>query len=175
MAFTNPNFPGQKFNTVDELREAERLRKEVELKISTLGDKRVTKVTATIIPAPKFELERMMLLFEQRLARLESREDTSKEKKDSTNKDSLPIGMTLKGSSKGTLHTLEVLDEGYLCSTGEISATLSAAALEVSGNRRSGWKFWTDDEGTPIGEITGRLKKNERVTDPFENLKVSRM
>ncbi len=77
------------------------------------------------------------------------------------NKDGLPVGMVLQGESKGQRYTLEILPEGYLCSTGQIEPTLSAAAQRVSGNRRSGWKFWCDFYGNPIGEATGRFKKRD--------------
>ncbi len=171
MPFVNNDFPGQVFNTVNELTEAIAKRKQVEEELDVRSDDEVvTHVTATIIPTAQSELERRVILLEQQLDDL--RGQLQENKKSLLNKDNLPVGMVLKGISKGQDYTLEILEEGYLCSTGEIAATLSAAAEEVSGNRRSGWAFWTDVKGTPIGEITGRFNKRE-LTDPFGALTVS--
>lgn len=164
MPFTNPDFPNQIFNTVTELQEAYAKRQKVEKEIENRSEQ-INRVTATIIPTPQ-------TIIEKRLLELEKRIDTIygklREKEDSptANKDGLPIGMVLKGESKGQSYSLEVLEDGYLCSTGDIEATLSSAAERVSGNRRSGWSFWKDGRGTPIGEITGRFTKHE-LTDPF--------
>ncbi len=84
------------------------------------------------------------------------------------NKEGLQIGLILRGESKGRFFTLEVLDDGYCCSDGSIYESLSGAAQGVSGNRRSGWKFWTDVAGTPIGETTGRFKRNAS-NDPIDS------
>ena len=73
------------------------------------------------------------------------------------NKEGLQVGTTLRGESKGDRYTIEVIEDGYLCSNGEIYQSLSGAALGVSGNRRSGWKFWKDIHGTSIVELTGRF------------------
>jgi len=167
MAFTNPDFPGREFKTVDELREATQESKRIESNLAAAhDDEEVTKVTATIIPSPQYALERRAILLEQQLESVIRQLEAASNNETTLNSDNLPIGMVLKGESKGKSHKLEVLEEGYLCSTGEIVATLSAAAEEVSGNRRSGWKFWTDGQGTPIGEITGRFEKHE-LKDPF--------
>jgi hypothetical protein len=64
------------------------------------------------------------------------------------------------------------MEEDYLCSDGNIYQSLSGAALGVSGNRRSGWKFWKDIEGNAIGELTGRFKGESR-TNPFRTSAMS--
>jgi hypothetical protein len=166
MPFTNPDFPGRLFNNVRELEEAVKEGQRIEQEISSRsGD--AARVTATVIPVPKDALERRVALLEGVVRQLRTEEEGGRV----LNKDRLPIGMVLEGESKGQSHTLEILEEGYLCSTGEISATLSSAAEVVSGNRRSGWAFWKDGQGTPIGEITGRFKKRE-ITDPFRALEM---
>ncbi len=168
MSFTNKDFPNRVFNTVKELEDAIEKGKQIEENIAARSDvdEVITRVTATIFPSPQGALERRVILLEQQLADFQSNLGKSKK-----NKDNLPVGMVLRGESKGQSYTLEILEEGYLCSTGEIEATLSAAAERVSGNRRSGWVFWTDGKGTPIGEITGRFDKRE-LTDPFAALEM---
>lgn len=166
MPFTNPDFPGRVFNTTAELQEAIQESKKIESSLAAQSDDTVMSVTATIVPAPQDALERRVILLEQQLEDMARKLEDKQENKVTLNKDNLPIGMVLKGESKGETHKLEILEEGYLCSSGEVVATLSAAAEEVSGNRRSGWAFWTDGRGTPIGEITGRFKKRE-LNDPF--------
>lgn len=167
MPFTNPDFPGRVFNTTKELQDAIQESNRIEKNLSIQGkDEEILSVTATIVPAPQYALERRVILLEQQLEAVTRRLEAVTEKRPMLNEDNLPVGMVLKGESKGSNYTLEVLEKGYLCSTGEIAATLSAAAEEVSGNRRSGWKFWTDGKGTPIGEITGRFTKHE-LADPF--------
>jgi TPP-dependent indolepyruvate ferredoxin oxidoreductase alpha subunit len=165
MPFSNPDFPGRVFNTTEELQAAIKESKRIESELAAQDDE-VRSVTATIIPAPQNALERRVLQLESQLEEMSKLLEEKQESKVTLNKDNLPIGMVLKGESKGQTHKLEILEEGYLCSNGEIVATLSAAAEEVSGNRRSGWAFWTDSRGTPIGEITGRFKKRE-LSDPF--------
>ena len=163
MPFTNPNFPGQVFRNIEEFHEAREKRVEVENSIAERTEE-ITKVTATIIPAPRNMLERKVADLESKLRDLENRvvaEPTE-------NREGLKIGTILRGESKGQSYTLETLDKGYLCSDGDIYDTLSGAALGVSGNRRSGWKFWRDVEGTPIGEVTGRFKKNA-ASNPFDS------
>jgi hypothetical protein len=167
MPFTNPDYPGREFKTTDELQAAIQESKRIEGELASQPvEEEILSVTATIVPAPQYALERRVIVLEQQLESMTRQLEALSEKKPTLNKDNLPIGMVLKGESKGQSHKLEVLEEGYLCSTGELVATLSAGAEEVSGNRRSGWAFWTDGQGTPIGEITGRHKKND-LTDPF--------
>lgn len=166
MPFSNPDFPNQVFSTVEELREAQRLRRQVEEDISNRSEE-VTRVTATIIPAPQNLLEQKVADLEKLVQSLQQKLDTQEEEdQEPLNPDNLPIGMVLQGESKGHRYTLEVLADGYLCSTGHIEPTLSAAAERVSGNRRSGWKFWKDFYGNPIGEATGRFKKHAAAS-PF--------
>ncbi len=155
MPFTNPSFPGQVFSSVEEFEEARCKRTDVENSIAQRSDE-VTKVTATVIPAPRNLLEKKISSLERRMLDLESKATSVSDK----NKEGLKIGTTLRGESRGREYTLEALEEGYLCSDGGIYDSLSGAALGVSGNRRSGWKFWKDVAGTPIGEVTGRFKNN---------------
>jgi hypothetical protein len=163
MPFTNPNFPGQIFNTIDEFLEARKKRAEVEERIAEKVDE-ITKVTATVMPASKNMLERKVAELERKLEALEGKLCNEP----SSNKEGLQIGAVLRGESRGKEYTLEVLEEGYLCSDGNIYDSLSGAALGVSGNRRSGWKFWRDVAGTSVGEATGRFKKNG-CNNPFDS------
>lgn len=163
MPFTNPDFPNQVFQTVAELKEAQEKRQQIEKELESRAGE-ITRVTATVIPAPPSVLEKRIAELEEKLA--QATRQLGDPSQPSENKDGLPIGMVLQGESKGQRYTLEVLEEGYLCSTGHIEPTLSAAAEKVSGNRRSGWAFWRDGYNTPVGEITGRFSKRE-VTDPF--------
>lgn len=166
MAFTNPDFPNQIFKTFDEYEEARKKRANVEKSIAERAQaEEITKVTATVIPASKELVERKMVDLEKRIRELEHKASGSHP---THNREGIQIGTVLRGESKGQEYTLEVLDEKYLCSDGVIYDTLSGAALGVSGNRRSGWKFWRDVAGTPIGEITGRFQKNA-ASNPFDS------
>jgi hypothetical protein len=168
MPFTNPSFPGQVFRTFKEYEEAKRIRKRVEGNIVE-KEGEITKVTATVIPAPKNVVERRVVALEKKMDKiLEAIRRSSTPKKPTHNKEGLTAGTILRGESRGREYTLEILEEGYLCSDGNIYPSLSGAALGVSDNRRSGWKFWKDVEGTPIGEVTGRFKKNAS-SNPFDS------
>ena len=155
MPFTNPSYPGQIFKSLEEFNEARRKRQVVEETL-TQREEEIVTVTATVIPAPKELLERKMVTLERKLLNLERRmvPETTE------NREGLEIGMTLRGESRGKEYTLDVLEEGYLCSDGNIYESLSGAALGVSENRRSGWQFWKDVAGTSIGEVAGRFEKN---------------
>ncbi len=170
MPFTNPSYPGQEFKTFEEFQERRRLEKEAHDSIDATAERaeEITKVTATIIPAEPELVERRVVELEKKvdaLARMVADEPTE-------NKEGLMIGTILRGESRGNSYTLETLDEGYLCSDGNIYDSLSGAALGVSGNRRSGWKFWKDVAGIPIGEITGRFRKNASH-NPFDTRSMS--
>jgi hypothetical protein len=167
MPFTNPSYPGQIFDSVEEFEEARRKRTEVENMLAQRCEE-ITTVTATIIPASKDLLENKVVALEKRMQELEGKIDP----KPTKNREGLKIGITLRGESQGKEYTLDVLDEGYLCSDGNIYDSLSGAALGVSGNRRSGWKFWKDVAGTPIGELTGRFKRNAS-SNPFDTRAMS--
>ncbi len=156
MPFTNPSFPGQLFITPEEFEEARRKRAHTEDMLAERGEE-VTRVTATVIPAPRELLERRVLELEQQIQKLIARLEGSP----THNKEGITIGTILQGESKGQKYTLEALEADYLCSDGNIYQSLSGAALGVSGNRRSGWKFWRDVAGTPIGGVTGRFKRND--------------
>lgn len=155
MPFTNPNYPGQIFKSFEEFEKARKGRQEMENSIAERGEE-ITKVTATVIPAPEGLLERKLTVLEKKIERLERKVIVVPTK----NGEGLEIGTILRGESRGDSYTLEILDEGYLCSDGRIYDSLSGAAQGVSGNRRSGWKFWKDVAGTSIGELTGRFEKN---------------
>jgi hypothetical protein len=162
MPFTVREFPGQLFHNMEEYSEARIRRTEVEADLSDRAkayedEPQKARVTATVISAPN--------LVEKRVAEIEVKvEDLiervhalSEPDPPARNKEGLQIGTTLCGESKGNRFTLEVIEDGYLCSNGNIYDSLSGAALGVSGNRRSGWVFWKDIHGTSIGEVTGRL------------------
>ena len=174
MAFRVKGFD-QEFNTIKEYKEAERLRIEAEKSISnTKPEEKITHVTATVIPASEGLLESTIAKLEEKISDLSQRMDTlgdnlTQGTPPEANRQGLPIGLTLRGESKGREFTLETIKGGYLCSDGNIYDSLSGAALGVSGNRRSGWKFWKTIHGVEIGEVTGRFKKNERdcTSGPF--------
>jgi len=161
MPFTNPSFPGQIFRTVAEYDEARKKRAEIEKKLATPAQlEEITRVTATILPAEKGLLETKVSQLEREVDRLRSAIDdllSEEESQDQLNKEGITVGGVLVGESKGRSYTLEVLDSGYLCSDGQIYQSLSGAALGVSGNRRSGWRFWKVQEGQSVGEKAGRF------------------
>ena len=171
MAFTVRDFPGQLFKTIEEYEEAKCKRRDIEESIAERSEE-ITQVTATIIPAPRELLERKVVDLEGKISKLSSAIEklsvskTNQPGKKKRNKEGLKIGTILQGESRGQKYTLEVLEKDYLCSDGTIYQSLSGAALGVSGNRRSGWKFWRDIEGTPIGAIVGRFK-SESKENPF--------
>jgi hypothetical protein len=167
MPFTNRDFPGQVFDSIEEFDEAGRKRVEVEESLAGKAGE-IVKVTATVIPAPNDLLARKVVSLEKRLQEVSEKLDPAP----THNKEGLQIGLVLRGESKGRSFTLEVLDEGYCCSDGVIYESLSGAALGVSGNRRSGWKFWTDVAGNPVGETTGRFKKDVS-SNPFDSRAMS--
>ncbi len=170
MPFSVREFPGQTFRTMEEYQIAREKRAKVEKQLSERAlssQAEESCVTATIIPAGKETLERKMMSLElevERLFRLVNKNDSE----ENTNSEGLTIGTVLRGKSKEQFYTLEVIEGGYLCSNGDIYQSLSGAALGVSGNRRSGWKFWKTSSGQPVGEITGRFDKhaNSSEVDP---------
>lgn len=170
MPFTNPSFPGQIFSTVEEFEEARRKRAEIETNLAqraSIADD-IVRVTATIIPAPKDLLERKVVSLERQVEEIRQKLSSIVSEEATHNREGLSIGTVLRGESRGEEYTLEVLEEGYLCSNGKIYDSLSGAALGVSENRRSGWKFWKDVAGIPVGEITGRFAKNAS-NNPFDS------
>ena len=161
MPFTNPSFPGQVFRTVSEYDEARKKRVEVEKRLATKSQlEEITHVTATILPAGKGLLETKVAQLEREVERLSATIGallSEEESQEQLNKEGITVGKVLVGESKGKKYTLEILDRGYLCSDGQIYQSLSGAALGVSGNRRSGWKFWKVQEGQSVGEKSGRF------------------
>lgn len=163
MAFTVKDFPNQTFKTINEWKNAEQRRNNIEKNINERSDK-ITHVTATVIPASKKLLERTISSLQKQVSNLAFQVKTLISNKEEAlsigkvNKQGLPIGITLYGKSRGRHYTLQVLNQDYLCSDGKIYQSLSGAALGVSDNRRSGWKFWRDDNDNPIGELTKRFK-----------------
>lgn len=156
MPFTNPDFPGQIFRTVEEWEDARKKRREVEDKIEARRQNPpASRVVATLVPLSTAEVGRKLTSLELQVRQLQAqlREAAS----DSRNAEGIVIGTILFGESKGRSFSLEVLEEGYLCSDGQIYSSLSGAALGVSGNRRSGWRFWRDHKGVPVGELSGRF------------------
>ena len=163
MPFTVREFPGQLFRNMNEYKEATRIRKETYASLEAperiyADEPQKTRVTATVIPAPRELVENRVAAIESRLdALIDVVRALQEPGPPAENKEGLRVGTTLRGESKGSRFTLEVLEEGYLCSNGDIYPSLSGAALGVSGNRRSGWVFWKDIHGTSIGELTGRF------------------
>jgi hypothetical protein len=163
--FTVKEFPGQLFRSMEEYTEARRLRRDTEAELADRAqvyedEPQKARITATVIPAAPGLLETRMAAFESMIAALESTVAELVERihgPPEKNKEGLQIGATLRGESKGESFTLEVIEDGYLCSDGSIYDSLSGAAQGVSGNRRSGWKFWKDIHGTSIGDLTGRF------------------
>ncbi len=162
MPSTTIEFPSQLFDTIVN---AKKRREPIKKSIAEPSES-VTRVTATLIPAPKELLERKIVGLERRISELETMSLNS-EPIAVENKEKIPIGTVLRGESKGSRYTLEVLDEGYLCNDGNIYQSLSGAALGVSGNRRSGWRFWKNVEDKSIGEMVGRFSADD-TTNPFE-------
>lgn len=73
------------------------------------------------------------------------------------NKDGIPIGIMLVGTTRGVNHILMVEEFGYskvqlFEGEPESYASLSAAAEAVSGVRRSGWTFWKLEDGRTLKE-----------------------
>jgi len=163
MPFTVREFPGQLFRDMGQYKEAQRLRQNVEADLADPAriyedEPQKARVTATVIPAPQQLVERRVAAMEVKLEELiETVRTLQTPNPPAENKEGLQVGTTLRGESKGDRYTIEVIEDGYLCSNGEIYQSLSGAALGVSGNRRSGWKFWKDIHGTSIGELTGRF------------------
>lgn len=161
MPFTTKEFPGQLFRTVKEYEDAKSRRQEAESSLVERS-RAVTQVKATILPAPRELLERRIAELEQQISKLTAEIGRlSEPMKKRINREGISIGTVLQGESQGRKYTLEVLDDSYLCSNGDIYQSLSGAALGVSGNRRSGWKFWKNIEGRPIGELTGRFRDEQ--------------
>lgn len=163
MPFTVKEFPGQRFDTIEEYQEAKKRRVAIEESLmrraSEQDNDEITRVTATVLPAPPRVVEAKLVELERELIKvsklLNSLLENSKEEKQE-----LKVGSILYGESQGRKFTIEVLENGYLCSDGKIYDSLSGAALGVSGNRRSGWKFWKDATGTPIGVVVGRFSED---------------
>lgn len=163
MPFTVKEFPGQRFETIDEYTEARKRRADVESSIEARSKEpekeELTRVTATVLSAPPRVVETKLVELESEVTRLSGiinvlLGSSKAEKRD------LEVGVILHGESQGKRFTVEVLENGYLCSDGKIYESLSGAALGVSGNRRSGWKFWKDITGTPIGVAIGRFPEH---------------
>lgn len=165
MSFTVKGFPGRTFKSMVEYQQA---LKELGGGVSSLPEPaevleepgEITRVTATLLPAPRDLIEGKVAELESQMAQLMKIMQALLNNSGKANKEGLLPGTVLQGESKGNKYTLEALEEGYLCSDGEIYESLSGAALGVSGNRRSGWKFWKNVEGRPIGELTGRFNSH---------------
>ena len=157
--FTVDGFINKTFETIAEYEEAK-------LERAALEDcePQITEITAVLLPASKDVLEEKVLALEKQLTELCMKTEKPKPTK---NKEGITVGTLLQGESKGSKYTLEVLDIGYSCSDGSKYASLSGAAEGVSGNKRSGWKFWRNLDGRSIGEAIGRFKLNEQL-NPFE-------
>jgi hypothetical protein len=76
------------------------------------------------------------------------------------NKDGVPIGLILHGTTGGKSYRLKVEKEHYIVGENNFK-TLSAAALAVSGNRRSGFVFWKLPDGRSVGELRCKTEGKE--------------
>lgn len=70
-----------------------------------------------------------------------------------TNKDGLPYNTCYIGTSQGIPYILTVNALGEYVVADKVFNTLSAAAQEVSGVRRSGWVFWKLLDGRTIKDV----------------------
>lgn len=71
------------------------------------------------------------------------------------NKDGIPIGINLIGSTKGQIYVLTVEKDGYRVGKNSFNS-LSAAGEAVRGSRVSGWVFWKLPDGRTVKEVFGR-------------------
>ena len=166
MAFTNKEFPGRVFRTFEEYEEACKLRASIEKDLEERTSEPLARVTAKVLPASRDVIERKLIALEQKVESLfQSLPRKKIDPAPGENLEGILMGTVLRGESRGSQYTLEVLADKYLCSNGYLYQSLSGAALGVSGNRRSGWKFWHGSDGRPIGEIVGRFYAND---DTFE-------
>lgn len=175
MSFVVKGFPGRTFESLEEYKKAKAERDAgptAEAQpVNQSAKSAPAQLTAHILPAPKELLEARLASLEHQVSKIGAILRTlvvSHKQKTPTprNREGLPIGCVLNGESKGQNFTLEVLVDGYLCSNGSIYPSLSNAAYGVSGNRRSGWLFWRNVEGRPIGEVTGRFERNAALRWP---------
>lgn len=77
---------------------------------------------------------------------------------DGLNQDGIPIGISLFGSTTkfgGVEKYLTVREDGYYLGSKKCTS-LSAAAEEVSGVRRSGLVFWKFPDGRTVKETLGK-------------------
>lgn len=72
------------------------------------------------------------------------------------NFDGIPLGISLIGTSqKSGISVMTVHSDGYYLGLNRYDS-LSAAAEEASGVRRSGWMFWKLPDGRTVKEACGR-------------------
>jgi hypothetical protein len=168
MAFTVRDFPNRTFQSIEEYEQATVLRKKVELSLEQKGSQE-KGIVAQILPLPPETVERRLSIVEEKLEKIAQRVFRKKvEPVPGTNSEGVPTGLVLKGESKGSHFTLEVLEDNYLCSDGYIYQSLSGAALGVSGNRRSGWRFWRGPDGRSVGEIVGRFYPDDEIAQTLD-------
>jgi len=82
-------------------------------------------------------------------AKAAEREKVIKEQKE---KQAIPEGTILTGTSKGLSYFLHVKEGAFYVGITRFDS-LSAAAEAVSGNRRSGWTFWKLPDGRSVKEV----------------------
>lgn len=127
------------------------------------------KIGAGVVSAP-ITIEERMKLLESRITTLtkafnavnservkDSRQQTDYNgPRSHTNKDGLPIGISLLGqSTRGGTYVLSVKHDKYYIGTA-VYDSLSAAAEAASGVRRSGWTFWRMTDGRTVKEAYGK-------------------
>lgn len=69
------------------------------------------------------------------------------------NKDGIPTNICLVGTSQGVPYIMSIDAKGRYVVAGAIYNSLSAAAEDVSGVRRSGWTFWKLMDGRTVKEV----------------------
>ena len=125
-----------------------------------LGKKRNSKV----ITAEPTSIEERMSALEMQVNQLAEAMNsianaiTKKKYRDvdkNKNEDGIPIGISLIGESrKGGIQMMTVNSDGYYIGITKYDS-LSAAAQDASGVRRSGWTYWKLMDGRTVKEAFG--------------------
>ena len=98
------------------------------------------------------DIDRRMESLERKMSDIMRAIERISEIKRILNKDGIPIGTILHGTSCGSNFEIEATEDGYKLGEHKFPS-LSAAALAVSGNMRSGWVFWKLPTGQPAETI----------------------
>jgi hypothetical protein len=117
-----------------------------------------------MIKNPKLTLDEIMKKLnniETRLKKMEKEEQIDIEiPNQKVNKDGIPIGTLLIGTTEKTACTTRVGEDGRYYVEGTPFNSLSAAAAGAGApERKSGWRFWKTIEGKRVKEVY-RRKRN---------------